>query len=233
VSDDAALLSRLARVLAYEPATGAVARRVCLVLRDLLQADGAAITMEPSTPHRVTLCTTDERADLLENLQDVLGEGPGMDAFDSGQPVRTGLDRQAAARWPHFVPAAAGVVSRDGLLWSVPMCTASQVIGVVSLYRLLRGPPGEPLADAVLLADVAASSLAQDPSAYRTVTESASDDCWSSRAVVHQATGMLVAQFRVSAEEALARLRRYAFASRRHLTEVARDVVERRLTLAG
>jgi hypothetical protein len=233
VSDDTALLSRLTWILADEPAANTVARRVCLVLRDLLQADGAAITMEPSTPHRVTLCATDKRADLLENFQDVLGEGPGMDAFDSGQPVRAALDQPAAARWPHFIPAAAGVVSWHGLLWSIPMCTASQVIGVVSMYRLLRGPPGDPLGDAQLLADVAASSLAQDPSAHRTITESASEDCWSSRAVVHQATGMLVAQLRVSAEEALARLRRYAFASRRHLTEVARDVVERRLTLAG
>ena len=46
------------------------------------------------------------KLDLLENLQDVLGEGPCRDAFDFGEPMQTGLDRHAASRWPQFIPAA-------------------------------------------------------------------------------------------------------------------------------
>lgn len=230
---DTAMLDRLAWALADEPATNAVAWRVCQVVRELLSADGASLSLETSAPYRVTLCVTDRRADALDNLQDVLGDGPGLDAFDSGRLIRTGLDRAAAGRWPQFIPAAAGVIGGEGVLWSIPMRWAAQTIGVITLYRMMRAPADEPLADAQFLADLAASSLARDPSAYRTVTEPGCEDCWSSRAVVHQATGMLVSQLHVTADEALVRLRGHAFSSGRHLTEVARDVVARRLELAA
>ena len=72
----AALLSRLALAVASEPESSPLTLRVCRATRDLLGAEGASITLENSTPNRVTLCATDEPAGLLENLQDVLGEGP-------------------------------------------------------------------------------------------------------------------------------------------------------------
>ena len=230
---DTSLLDRLAWAVADGPATNEVAWRVCQVVRELLHADGAALTVETATPQRTALCVTDRRADALDNLQDVLGEGPGMDAFDSGRLIRTGLDGAAAARWQRFIPAAARVIGSDGLLWSIPMRFAGQTTGVITLYRVTPAPCGEPVADAQFLADLAASSLARDPSAYRTLNEPGCEDCWSSRAAVHQATGMVVSQLQVSAEQALARLRRHAFVTGRHLTEVAGDVVARRLDLAA
>ena len=48
-------------------------------------------------------------------------------------------------------------------------------------------------------------------------------------AQVHQAAGMISAQLGVSALEALVRLREYAYAHNKRLTDVARSVVERRL----
>jgi AmiR/NasT family two-component response regulator len=55
------------------------------------------------------------------------------------------------------------------------------------------------------------------------------DRSWSNRAEIHQATGMVVAQLEISATDAFARLRAYAFAEQRQLADVARDVVARRL----
>ena len=78
--------------------------------------DGASITMDNSAPNRVILCATDMRSDMLENLQDVLGEGPCRDAFDFGEPMQTGLDRDAASRWPQFIPAAEKIVGTDAFL---------------------------------------------------------------------------------------------------------------------
>jgi len=49
------------------------------------------------------------------------------------------------------------------------------------------------------------------------------------RVEVHQATGMVLVQLAVPVEDAFARLRAYAFAQRRPLNDVARDVVARRL----
>ncbi|MGH9920522.1 MAG: ANTAR domain-containing protein, partial [Nitrososphaerales archaeon] len=51
------------------------------------------------------------------------------------------------------------------------------------------------------------------------------------RTVVHQATGVVSAQFDVSVTEALIRLRAYAFAANRSLTDVAQDVVQSGLRL--
>jgi ANTAR domain/GAF domain len=55
------------------------------------------------------------------------------------------------------------------------------------------------------------------------------DGSWNDRAEVHQATGMILAQLGVSAQDAFVRLRAHAFATRRPVGEVARDVVARRL----
>ena len=52
-----------------------------------------------------------------------------------------------------------------------------------------------------------------------------------SRAEVSQATGMLVAQLDVDPVEALVRLRAHAYATGRSATEVARDILDRRLRL--
>jgi hypothetical protein len=76
------------------------------------------MTIENSSMARLTVCATDETAGWLENLQDVLQEGPCRAAFDSGQTL---LDREAAARWPQFIPAAEKAVGPDGVLWLVPM----------------------------------------------------------------------------------------------------------------
>ncbi|MGO9221200.1 MAG: ANTAR domain-containing protein [Streptosporangiaceae bacterium] len=51
------------------------------------------------------------------------------------------------------------------------------------------------------------------------------------RVEIDQATGMLTVQLRVSAAEAFARLRAYAYARDRRLADVAGDIVARRLRL--
>lgn len=50
-------------------------------------------------------------------------------------------------------------------------------------------------------------------------------------AVIHQATGMVSAHLAVPLPQALLRLRAHAYSSGRPLTEVAKDIVERRLRL--
>lgn len=47
--------------------------------------------------------------------------------------------------------------------------------------------------------------------------------------IVHQASGMVAAQLDVSVGQALIRMRAHAFGNDRTLTDVARDVVDRRL----
>jgi ANTAR domain/GAF domain len=230
VTDRATLLSRLAQAVAREPAEHPLTWRVCHAAREVMGVDGASITMDNSAPNRVILCATDMRSDMLENLQDVLGEGPCRDAFDSGEPMQTGLDRHAASRWPQFVPAAEKIVGTDAVLWAFPMHSAGDVIGTMNLYRISQSPLVESIDAVQFLADTLAATLLREPSA---LAEMADASAWSCRAVVHQATGVLVAQLGVGIDDALAVLRSHAFASSAHLTDVARAVVERKLNLTG
>jgi hypothetical protein len=50
-------------------------------------------------------------------------------------------------------------------------------------------------------------------------------DSWNSRARVNQATGMVMAQLRVSPDDALAVLRAHAYAHGRALSEVSDDII--------
>ena len=50
-------------------------------------------------------------------------------------------------------------------------------------------------------------------------------------AEIYQAAGMVTVQLDVDITEALARMRAYAYAEERPLSEVARDIVARRLRL--
>jgi hypothetical protein len=229
----AALLSRLALAVASEPDSSPLTLRVCRATRSLLGAEGASITLENSTPHRVTLCATDKPASLLENLQDVLGEGPCRDAFDLGQFVETALDQTAMGRWPQFAPAAEVVIGRDGVLWSIPMHAGGDVIGAVSLYRRLPGPLVEPPESAQFLADAAAAALIRDPLAFAAYTTFTGAGGWSSRAQIHQASGMLASKLGIGIDDAFALLRSHAFTTGIELTDVAAAVVDHRLDLSG
>jgi hypothetical protein len=226
------LVSRLVQAVKNFEEDRPLTWRACHAVNDMLGADGASITIENSSMARVTLCATDEHAGLLEDLQDVLQEGPCRDAFDSGQPNETLLTRDAAARWPQFIPAAAEAIGPDAILWSIPMRSDGAVMGTISLYRRLPGPLALPAADAQALADAVAGLLLEDPSAYAAFSALA-EGGWSSRAVVQQAAGVVAAQLGTSIEDALAVLRSHAFATNSLLRQVARDVVERRLDLSA
>lgn len=225
----ARLASRLAQRVGRGSASRPLPWRLCHAARDLMGADGASITLENTTPGRVTLCATDRRSELLEDLQDVLGEGPYLSAFATGQAATAWLSGPTAARWPRFAAAASKVIGAAGALWSVPMRPGGQTLGTLSLYRLTQHELAEPLDAAQPMADAAGAMLLTDPQAF---LDSPQGGGWSSRAVVHQATGMLIAQLGISADIALALLRGYAFDHHTELRHVAEAVVTHQLDLS-
>ena len=70
------VLRRLARAIAATPVESPLSLRMCQACVDILGVDGGSFTLAYADPERVTLCATDERAAQLEDLQEVLGEGP-------------------------------------------------------------------------------------------------------------------------------------------------------------
>jgi hypothetical protein len=207
-----------------------LARQVCRACVDGLAIDGAAISLHTtSNTLRETLYAGDAIADLLEELQFSLGEGPCMEAARTGHPVLVPdlTDVADTGRWPMY---AAAVVEDTGIcaVFALPLQWGTVNLGVLDLYRRSAGSlsPAQ-RRDAVAAADLATLMLLgrrTDPGDPRSW-----DDSWGGRAEIHQATGMVGAQLGVGVADAFARLRAHAFAERRLLVDVAADVVTRRL----
>ena len=205
-----------------------LAEQICQACIAGLDIDGAAISLHTASTLRETLYASDVTSDLLEELQFTLGEGACMDAARTGRPVLVpDMDDVAGSgRWPIYAEAVveqAGV----GAVFALPLQWATINLGVLDLHRKAPGSlPAAQLRDAISAADIAALmllGLRTDPGEDRVC-----DRSWGNRVEIHQATGMVVAQLDVSATDAFARLRAYAFAEHRLLGDVARDVVARR-----
>ena len=120
----------------------------------------------------------------------------------------------------------------------MPVMVAGEYLGAVDLFRRGAGVlGGEDLAGALVVAELAEMPLLDllAENLHQAATDPDSV-AWAelntiTRAEVSQATGMLVAQLEVTTAEALVRLRAHAYAEGRSATEVARDILERRLRL--
>ena len=181
---------------------------------------------------------TDAASELLAELQMTLGEGPGLDAAASGGPVlASDLDQlEAVRRWPAFAPAArqAGAAA----IFAFPLQLGAIRTGVMSLYRVRAGPLSAfQLGDALVFADTATLLLLDsqgrgpDDAAAGSGPGGQPADLTLHRAEIDQATGMLTEQLGVGIAEAFIRLRAHAYAHDRRLSDLARDIVARRLRL--
>jgi len=214
-----------------------LAQRICRACIEGLDVDGAAISLLTATVSRETLWASDATAERLEDLQFSLNEGACMQAAATGSPVLVpDLHHSTeAARWPIFAAAVAEQTNVHAL-FALPLQWGVTNLGVLDMYRSVAGELSQTQwRDAVSAADVAALmllGLRTDPGPGSFDSDAAAgwlDHSSGSRAEIHQATGMVLAQLQVSAPAALARLRAYAFVEQRLLGDVARDVVARTL----
>jgi transcriptional regulator with GAF, ATPase, and Fis domain len=224
VTDRIELLGRLGSIVASDAEGRPLPQRLCDACRLILDVDGASITVEHGTPHRVTLCTTDDVAASLDDAQDVVGEGPACDALNRTEVVVATLDDDAESRWPQYTMMVRRLMP-TGIVYAVPMRPGGSVLGVLSLYRRQPVLVDTSLDSVQFLADTVGAALLHDPLSTSTAEDAGP---WSTRATVHQATGMVVAQLRVSVDDALAMLRAHAFAHNVSMGELAAMVVSRR-----
>jgi hypothetical protein len=202
---------------------------LCQVCVDVLPVQHAAIAIHVAGSGLEVLCASDDVAERLEWMQITLGEGPGVAAVASGGPVLAADLTASNGRWPNFAAeaAAAGI----GALYALPLEIGAIRVGVLNLYR--DAPAAldtEDFADVVAIAELITSVLLTVGGTGR-ITE-ALDPWWDqppSTREVHQATGMIVAQLGVTAQEAYVRMQGYAYSRGRTLRDVAHAVVERRL----
>ncbi|MFC9250239.1 GAF and ANTAR domain-containing protein [Amycolatopsis thailandensis] len=169
--------------------------------------------------------SSDEASARLDDEQFTFGEGPVVDAIDTGAPVLcSALD--VTARWPGFTAAA---LKRDvHAVFAFPVMLGAITIGALMCHRRAAGSMNNAaMTKALALADSLTPALLTSP-------DDSAEEVWSQqlhRAEVHQATGMISVFLDVSLVEALSRLRAYSLSQDRPIAEVARDIVARRLRL--
>ena len=224
------LLRRLTAAVAAYDAAVPLSARLCESYQQLAGSQGAAMTIDYTTQNRVTLCATSPLARQLEDLQDVLGEGPGHSAAHSGQVEVCAVPGSGTSRWSIFVEAAQDVVDQ-ALIHAVPMHPQESSFGVITLYENGTGDHRLALDREQLqfLANVVGAALVREADDADVVVSGP----WASRAKVHQATGMVVAQLHISPEDAIAVMRAHAYGQQASLSEIAAAVVDRRLNFTS
>jgi hypothetical protein len=210
------------------------ATSLCSPFLVVLPVEGAAVSTLGAPIGSETVCATDAQAARLDEVQFDLGEGPCWEAKFTRRPVLTADMRgDSHDAWPVFAEA----ISNDdiGALYTFPLLVGPLSFGAVDLYSRSAGRLNESqIAYATGLAENAARQVLQWALSVRETHTEDADDTQSeySRRVVHQATGMVIAQLDVSAADALLILRGHAFAHARPVREIAVDLVERRLDLS-
>jgi GAF domain/ANTAR domain len=213
------------------------ADRLCRACVDLLPVDAAALSLVLDGTNNGTLGASGTSARLYDELQFTYGEGPCLETVALRSPVLVeDLANPLEIRWPGYRPAMLAYQIRG--VYAMPVVVGGQYAGALDLFCAKPGVLSEEtLAGAFVAADLAELPVLDIISDYLLAPMTDPDsDAWAelstlARAEVSQATGMLMAQLEVNATEALVRLRAHAYATGRAASEVARDIVDRRLRL--
>lgn len=181
---------------------------------------------------RASLCASNAIAARLEDLHFTLGEGPGIDAHRMGVAVgEPDLAGQRRGRWPSFSPLA--VDAGAAAIFAFPLRVGGIRLGALTLYQDRPGAlTDDQHADALAMADVVVNSvLAEQAQAPPGDLAADLEALGTSRAEVHQASGIVSVQLGVTVADALVRLRSHAYAEGSTLSDVAGDVIAGRLRL--
>ncbi len=202
---------------------------LCSACVETLSVSGAGITVITSTGVHAPMCASDYAVRQLADLEFTLGHGPSMDAYERGIPVlEPDLVKEPPARWAAFTGPAVDAGIRA--VFAFPLRIGAARLGALTLYQSRTGVMGDDTyADALVAADVITRTILTVNAGMPEEAVMADLTDGALHAEVHQASGMVSAQLGVSVGDALARLRARAFAVDRPISDVAADVVARRL----
>jgi diguanylate cyclase (GGDEF)-like protein len=165
------VLSEFARTMLTDfPIQGILDHLVQRIV-EVMPISGAGVTLISASTNPRYVAASDHAAMRYEELQNELGEGPCVEAFESGVAVAL-ADLRDEARFPAFTPRAidAGLAA----VFTFPLCHGDKRLGALDLYR---STPGALSADSMVvaqtLADVASAYLLNAEARADLVTSSA------------------------------------------------------------
>lgn len=203
---------------------------VCVEAVKALDAVGVGVSVMTGDGVHGMATASDPATARIEELQFTFGEGPCIDAFAASRPVlMSDLDAAARRRWPVYTPAVTDAGVRA--VFAFPLQVGAARLGVLDVFRDRVGPLSRvELGRAFLFAERAVTSLL-DGQERSAPGSDGLDEAFTHGVELFQAQGMVMVQLGVPIAEALVRLRAYAYAEGRPLSEVVADIVARRLRL--
>jgi len=210
----------------FEDAMGILEResdhpeRFCDAFLSVFPVGGAAVSTIGQVLGSETIAASDPVAARLDELQFDLGEGPCWDAMRSANPVLVPTIRTSGPRlWPAFTES----IVTDGVssVFAFPLSVGPLRFGAVDLSDTQTQQAGA-------MAEVISRHVLR-----RALTSIGGDENEAvsaySRRLVHQASGVVLAQIDVSADDARLVIQGQAFASSRPMMDVAQDILDGRL----
>lgn len=201
----------------------------CVTLAD---ADEAALLLMDIDGELGIAAATSRLTHVVELLQLQSREGPCLDAFRSGEPVRTGPlhAEEAMLEWPEFslVATSAGFHS----VVAVPMRMRDTVLGSLNLFRQNPGTATElDVTTAQALADLTTIAILQDRvvDGAREVIDQL-QTALDTRVSIEQAKGIVAERTKLDLDAAFERIRSYSRSSNLRLREVSAQIVSGELS---
>lgn len=220
-------LNRLAEAVAASSVASPLSLRLSLACASILGVDGASLTLGYDDLNRVTLCATDELSARLEDVQEVMGQGPSYDAFRRRTIVTTSVDGAADQRWPLFSEAAKAALGAC-TIYAFPIKPGPQTMGVATFYSVTGSALSIDAEVGQFLVNAVGVALATDPDVLDE-DRLTKEESWGTQARIQQATGMVMAQLQLRVDDALALLRAHAYAHNATLSQISDEILQRSL----
>ena len=190
------------------------------------------VAAEPDGLLRVAASSADP-----ETLADFLAlgaeEGPCLDSYHSGAPVVESDIGSTSARWPRFAALAdrAGI----GSVHVLPLQHGRDTLGAVGFFVAdLGGLDDWSTRVGLAMAELTTAALVHQRSAQnQRVIVGQLQTALNSRVVIEQAKGALAQHGGLNADQAFVALRGYARHNRLKLTELAREIMDRKVPPAA
>jgi GAF domain-containing protein len=196
---------------------------------DLLGCSDAGVALADDIGRLHVLASSSERMHLLELIELQSQEGPCLEAWGTGAAVRSDHLDEDAPRWPLFAPSAIAAGYRS--VYAVPLRLRDRRLGALNLFGdhpAALSADDQDLAQA--MADVATIGILHERFLREQVDLSAQlQGALSSRVALEQAKGVIAEQADVGVDDAFELIRGHARRTNRRLTDVAQDIVGRRL----
>ena len=201
----------------------ATLQEAVLAAKQLFEADATGIMLADMEGRLRWASASDQRAQTLEDNQELFAAGPCAEAFSTGKPAVM-HDATTERRWGEITLTFGEVHIRSGL--SVPVELGGGPIGTLDVYAAdPRGWDDTEVTALRAYAGVVASLLGAGARAE--LTGALADQLQTaldSRSLIERAKGALMERERLDEQEAFTHLRRAARSSGRKLSEVAAEV---------